>query len=114
MIRAYSIIIMLAIAAGGWALNYCETAFGAQAIIAVEGKISAIDTFKSTVTIKSLAVYPIITYKENLLFVAPNSKIMKSGNVLSIFDLTMGCPVSAKYIEESVAPNTLVSMTVTK
>lgn len=114
MSRNYILILVLTIATGWWALNRCEAAFGAQITIAVEGKVSAIDTFKSTITVKSLALYPVITYKEVLLFVAPNSKIIRGGSDLSIFDLTMGCPVSVKYIEEPVAPNTLVSMTVTK
>ena len=114
MVKNVILILVLTIAVGGSALNHCEVCFGAQTILAAEGKIDAIDTFKSTVTVKSLALYPTITYKEIPLFVASNSKIMKHGSVLSIFDLTMGAPVVVKYIDEPVAPNTLVSMTITK
>ncbi|MBU0881039.1 MAG: hypothetical protein KJ584_05290 [Candidatus Omnitrophica bacterium] len=114
MMRNFILILVLTIAAGGLALNHCEVCLGAQTVLAAEGKIDAIDTFKSTVTVKSLALYPTITYREIPLFVASNSKIMKHGSVLSIFDLTMGAPVAVEYIKESGAPNTLVNMTITK
>lgn len=71
-----------------------------QNIRAMEGKINAIDTFKSTVTIKSLMVYPLITYRDVTLFVGPNTKIMRLGSAISIFDLTMGAPVTVKYAEK--------------
>ncbi|MFH1552723.1 MAG: hypothetical protein ABID83_03700 [Candidatus Omnitrophota bacterium] len=114
MVKNVILVLVLTISAGALALNHCEVCFGAQTILAAKGKIAAIDTFKSTITVKSLALYPTITYSEIPLFVASNSKIMKLGNVLSIFDLTMGAPVAVNYIEGPVAPHTLVSMTITK
>ena len=110
MVRNYILILLLTIAAGGWALNHCEAAFGAQATKTTEGRIVAIDTFKSIITVKSLVQYPNIAYKEILLFVGPDAKMMKSSNVLSIFDLNIGNSVTVKYIEEPIIPDTLVSM----
>jgi hypothetical protein len=79
----------------------------------VEGKINAIDTFKSTVTVKSLLVYPLITYRDITLFVGPNTKIMRLGSAISIFDLTMGAPVNVKYAEKDDLSDAL-QITVTK
>jgi len=112
--RNYIFILVLVIVTGGWILHHYESVSGAQAFMTTEGKIVAIDTFKSIITVKSLVQYPNLAYKETLLFVAPNSKIMKGGSVLSIFDLTIGSPVTVKYVEEPVIPDTLVSMSINK
>jgi len=68
-----------------------------QSIYVAEGRISAIDTFKSTVTVKSLIAYPIIKYNEVTLFVGPDTKIIYKGGAMSIFDFVMGNLVNAKY-----------------
>lgn len=87
--------------------------FAQKNIHAAEGRISAIDTFKSTVTVKSLMVYPVIIYKDVTLFVGPNTKMMRLGSAISIFDLTMGCPVNIEYADKVDIPEALL-ITVTK
>ena len=67
-----------------------KDSFAQQNIQTAEGRISAIDTFKSTITVKSLLIHPIITYKDVVLFVGPNTKITRQGSAINIFDLTMG------------------------
>jgi hypothetical protein len=93
-------------------LGLSKDALGQQNIQTAEGRINAIDTFKSTVTVKSLLVHPIITYKDVTLFVGPNTKITRQGGVISIFDLTMGAPVSVRYAEkEDVSDALLIAVT---
>ena len=88
-------------------------AFGQQNIRSAEGRINAIDTFKSTVGVKSLIAYPLIKYNSVTLFVGPNTKIMRQGSAISIFDLTMGAPVNIKYAEKDDVSDAL-QITVTK
>ena len=92
---------------------YPKDSFAQQDIQTVEGRLSAIDTFKSTITVKSLLLDPIIVYKDVTLFVGPDTKLMRQGDTISIFDLTMGSPVSVKYVDKIDTPEAL-SITVTK
>ena len=90
-----------------------KDAFGQQNIRTAEGRINAIDTFKSTVSVKSLMAYPLIKYNDVTLFVGPNTKITRLGSAMSIFDLTMGAPVDIKYAEKDDISDALL-ITVTK
>ena len=93
--RMGALILMFAILTSSSC--YAKDDFDGQDIFAAEGKISAIDTFKSTVTVKSLMLYPVIKYKEVNLFISPSTKIMNKSGPISIFDLIMGNPVEVKY-----------------
>jgi hypothetical protein len=84
-----------------------------QTMRETEGRISGIDTFKSTVNVKSLMLYPVIVYKDVTLFVGPDTKITRQGSAISIFDLTMGCPVNVQYADKVGIPEAL-SIMVTK
>ena len=93
---------------------YClNDGLAQQNIRAAEGRIYAIDTFKSTITVRSLLFDPVIVYKNVTLFVGPNTKMMRLGSAISIFDLTMGSPVNVKYADNGDTPEAL-SITVTK
>ena len=71
-------------------------------IYAVEGRISAIDTFKSTISVKSLITYPVITYNVVTFFIGPDTTITRKDNssINSIFDLVMGNLVNIKYVNK--------------
>jgi len=97
MIRGCAAILILAFGILISFSCHAEDNFDGQNIFAAEGKISAIDTFKSTVTVKSLILYPVIKYKEVNLFISPSTKIMNKSGPISIFDLIMGNPVEVKY-----------------
>ena len=113
MIRDW--IITLILASGILISSFCYTgdSFGAQTIRVVEGKISAIDTFKSTVTVKFLIISPVIVYNEIIIFIGPNTKIMRSGSTMNIFDLGVSNTINVKYIEKDSGPEAL-SITVIK
>lgn len=66
-----------------------------------EGRISGIDTFRSIVTVKSLALRPIIEYHEINLFVGPKTKVTHKGATADIFDLLKGSPVRVKYVDKN-------------
>jgi hypothetical protein len=112
--RSFISVLVLLIGVAQATPCFCETRRYDQAVKSAEGKINAIDTFKSSIVVKSFIYYPIITYKEVLLFVKPGAKMMKGGSDISIFDLTIGSPVDVKYVEEEAPPDTLVSLYVTK
>lgn len=112
MIKDHILILALVIATGGWSLCCCDFVFGDQAFMTIEGRIAAIDTFKSTVTVKALFTRPIITHKNITLFIGPKTKILISGSAVSIFDLTVGGEVDVKYVEKEDIPEAL-SITVT-
>ncbi len=102
MIRACIITLILAIGMLIFS-RYCPADSSEnQNVYIVAGKLYAIDTFKSTVTIKSLITYPVIAYNIATFFVGPDTTIMRKDNVSinSIFDLVMGNLVNIKYINK--------------
>ena len=86
----------------------CPDSLNGQSTHDVEGKISAIDTFKSIIIVKSLSLHPIIAYKDVTLFVGPDTKIMRKGSAISIFDIAMGNPVNVKYADKESTPEALL------
>jgi hypothetical protein len=83
-----------------------------QNIYSAEGKISAIDTFRSTVIVKSLLIYPVIKYQDVTLFVGPNTKITSPDGSIDIFDFTIGTPVNVKYVNKNdVSEALLIAVT---
>ena len=106
-------IVALILALGILISSPCcpKDSFDKQNIHAAEGRISAIDTFKSTVTVKSLMFDPIITYNDVTLFIGPNTKIVSKGSVISIFDLVMGNLVNVKYTDsDDVSEASLITV----
>ncbi|MCX5678961.1 MAG: hypothetical protein NTY76_07665 [Candidatus Omnitrophica bacterium] len=113
MLRGCIVILILTFGILIFSPSCPKDSLAQQNIRAVEGKIYAIDTFKSTVTVKSLMLAPVIKYSDVTLFVGPNTKIKRLGSDISIFDLTMGCPVNVQYADKVGTPEAL-SITVTK
>jgi hypothetical protein len=80
-----------------------------QVIYVVSGKISAIDTFKSTITVKSFMSQPVIKYINVDIFIGPDTKIMRKNNISisSIFDLVMGNVINVRFYYKDTVPQAL-------
>ncbi|MFH1189702.1 MAG: hypothetical protein V1682_03345 [Candidatus Omnitrophota bacterium] len=95
MIRGLTVILILTLGILISSPCYPETVYR------TEGRISGIDTFRSMVTVKALALSPVIAYTEFSLSVDPKTKITHKGDPADIFDLLMGSPVSAKFVDRN-------------
>lgn len=97
MIRCYIVILILALG-----ILISSPCYGGDTrdIYAVEGRISAIDTFRSTIIVKSLVVYPVIKHSEATFFIGPDTEIKRSGSAMSIFDLCMGSTVNIRCVRK--------------
>ena len=86
-----------------------------QDIYVVAGKISVIDTFRSTITVKSLVIHPVISYTNVDILIKPDTKITRKDNISinSIFDLVIGNLVNVRYVYRDDVPEAL-QITVTK
>ena len=84
-------------------------------ISTVVGRISEIDTFRSTIIVKSLVTYPVITYTNVSILIRPDTKIMRKDSISinSIFDFVIGNLVNVRYVYKDDVPEAL-QITVTK
>ncbi len=107
MIKYCTVVLILILVTLTHSTCYSADSFDEQDIGTAEGRISAIDTFKSTITVKSLMSYPVIAYNDIALLIGPNTKIMRSGSAISIFDITMGSHANVRYVDKDGAAEAL-------
>ena len=104
-------IVTLILTLGILIFSPCCTADSSdnRVIYVVAGKISAIDTFKSTIIVKSLVTQPVISYINVDIFIGPDTKVMRKDNISinSIFDLVIGNLVNVRYVYKDDVPEAL-------
>lgn len=100
MIRACISILILVFVMSTPYSCYSKDSFDEEYVYTAEGKISAIDTFRSTINVKVLTLQPVLRHNDITLFIGPNTKMMYKGSAISIFDFTMGSPVNITYVNK--------------
>lgn len=79
----------------------------ARAMKVAEGDISAVDTFNSTITVKTLKYYPNLAYEEMMFSVPAGMQFVKGTETIDIFDLNVGDHVTVKYYDDPVLPKVI-------
>ena len=81
------------------------------AVKVADGDIAAVDTFNSTITVRTLKYYPNLAYEEMIFSVPAGMQFVKREETIDIFDLNVGDHVTIRYYEGPASAK-IISMVV--
>jgi len=107
----YVVVIALAMQAGG--IAYCDDNAVGQTIRRMEGTVTAVDTFESSLAVQwqdqDMIHYNVTTFK-----VPEGMNFYKGTDMVDIFDVSIGDPVTIEYSIDSSGNPKMIRMDISQ
>ncbi|MBL7158513.1 MAG: hypothetical protein ISS91_03300 [Candidatus Omnitrophica bacterium] len=106
-------ICICAIFITGASASYCQERIATNQLISINGRITEIDTFNSVISVKWQG-YDAINYNTTLFTIPEGMRFSKGTEIVDIFDLNIGDPVTIEYFIDNTGTAKMVKMTVSQ